>query len=135
MYNLFGFKCHYHNEVGGEGHVTYVVKKLLQGRLRLGHSVYMDNCYNSVELAQYLLKNKTYYTCILRANRKNNPQKLIEKKLSKREVIQRDTQDGICIMKWRDRRDVLVISTEYDGTLVGEINKRGTQIVNPEAIL
>lgn len=80
------------------------------------------------------MKNKTYCTGILRANRKNNPQELIEKKLRKIEVIQRDTQEGICIMKWRDRRGILVISTEYDGTLVGEINKRGTQIAKPEAI-
>jgi len=38
-------------------------------------------------------------------------------------------------MKWRDRRDVLVISTEYDGTLVEEINKKGNQITKPKAIL
>lgn len=38
-------------------------------------------------------------------------------------------------MKWRDRRDVLVISTEYDGTLVKEINKKGNQITQPKAIL
>lgn len=66
------------NEVGGEGHVTYVVKKLLEGRLGLGHSVYMDNYYNSVELAQYLSKNKTYCIGTLRANRKNNPQEVIK---------------------------------------------------------
>jgi len=28
-------------------------------------------------------------------------------------------------MKWKDRRDLLVISTEYDGTLVEEINIKG----------
>lgn len=37
-------------------------------------------------------------------------------------------------MKWRDRGDVLPIA-EYDGTWVEEINKRGTQITKPEAIL
>lgn len=50
-------------------------------------------------------------------------------------MIQRFTQEGTCIMKWRDRRDVLVISTEYDGTLVEEINKKGNQITKPKAIL
>ncbi|KAL4125798.1 hypothetical protein QTP88_010038 [Uroleucon formosanum] len=104
-------------EVGGKGHVTNVVKKILEGKLGVGHTIYMDNYYNSVELAQYLLNNKTYCTGTLR------------------EMIQRFTQEGTCIMKWRDRRDVLVISTEYDGTLVEEINKKGNQITKPKAIL
>jgi len=38
-------------------------------------------------------------------------------------------------MKWGDRRYVLVISTEYDGTLVEEIYKKGNQITKPKAIL
>ncbi|XP_022163985.1 piggyBac transposable element-derived protein 4-like, partial [Myzus persicae] len=122
-------------EVGGKGHVTNVVKKLLEGKLGVGHSIYMDNYYNSVELAQYLLNNNTYCTGTLRANRKNNPQEVIKKHLNKGEMIQRFTQEGTCIMKWRDRRDVLVISTEYDGTLVEEINKKGNQITKPKAIL
>lgn len=122
-------------EVGGKGHVTNVVKKLLEGKLGVGHSIYMDNYYNSVELAQYLLNNNTYCTGTLRANWKNNPQEVIKKKLNKGEMIQRFTQEGTCIMKWRDRRDVLVISTEYDGTLVEEIYKKGNQITKPKAIL
>ncbi|KAF0721162.1 piggyBac transposable element-derived protein 4-like [Aphis craccivora] len=71
----------------------------------------------------------------LRANRKNSPQEVIKKKLNKGEMIQRFTQEGTCIMKWRDRRDVLVISTEYDGTLVEEIYKKGNKITKPKAIL
>lgn len=67
------------NEVGGKGHVTNVVKKLLEGKLGIGHSLYMDNYYNSVELAQYLLNNNTYYTSTLRANKKNNAEEVIKK--------------------------------------------------------
>lgn len=67
------------NEVGGKGHVTNVVKKLLEGKLGTGHSLYMDNYYNNVELAQYLLNNNTYCTSTLRANRKNNDEKLLKK--------------------------------------------------------
>jgi len=37
-----------YTEVGGKGHVTNVVKKLLESKLRVGHSIYMDNYYNSV---------------------------------------------------------------------------------------
>lgn len=44
----------------------------------------MDNYYNSVELAQYLFNNNTYCTGTLRANRKNNPQEVIKKKIKQR---------------------------------------------------
>lgn len=66
-------------EVGGKGHVTNAVKKLLEGKLGVGHSIYMDNYYNSVELAQYLLNSNTYCIGTLRANRKNNLQEVIKK--------------------------------------------------------
>lgn len=95
----------------------------------------MNNYYNSLELAQFLLINNTYCTGTLRANRKNNPPEVIKKKLKKGDIIQRYTKEGICIMKWTDRRDQLAISTEYDGTLVTDINKRGTEILKPEAII
>lgn len=142
--DAFGFvlKCIVYSgsndkEVGGKGHVTNVVKKLLEDKLGMGHStsIYMDNYYNSLELAQFLLNNNTYCTGTLRANRMNNPQEVIETKLKKGEIIQRYTQEGTCVMKWTDWRDVLAISTEYDGTMVKDINKRGNEITKPEAIL
>ena len=117
-------------EVEGKGHVTK-----LEGKLEVGHSIYMDNYYNSVKLAQYLLNNNTYCTGTLCENRKNNPQEVIKKKLNKGEMIQRFTQKGTCIIKWWDRRDVLVILTEYDGTLVEKINKKRNEITKPKAIL
>ncbi|KAL4103748.1 hypothetical protein QTP88_019089 [Uroleucon formosanum] len=49
----------------------------------------------------------------LRSNRKNNPKDVIEKKLKKGESICRYTNDGICVAKWRDKRDVLMISSEF----------------------
>lgn len=108
------------------------MKKLLEGKLGIGHSLYMNNYYNCVELAQYLLNNNTYCTSTLCANRKNNSEEVIKKKLNKGKIIQRFTKEGICVIKWRD---ILAISTEYDGTLVEEINKRGTLHTKPEAIL
>lgn len=122
-------------KVGGKGHVTNVVKKLLEGKLGVGHSLFMDNYCNSLELTQFLLNNNTYCTGTLRANRKNNPQEVIKKKLKKGEVIQKYTRESICIMKWTDKRDVLAILTEYDGSLVTDINKRGIEISKPKAIL
>lgn len=69
----------------------------------------MNNYYNSVELAQYLLNNNTYCTGTLRVNRINNPEEVIKRKLNKGEINQRFTKEGICVMKWRDKRALLYL--------------------------
>ncbi|KAF0752657.1 piggyBac transposable element-derived protein 4-like [Aphis craccivora] len=91
----------------------FVVEKLMDGLLYKGRSLFMDNFYNSVQLSRKLLSKKTYVTGTLRSNRKNNPKDVIEKKLKKGESICRYTNDGICIAKWKDKRDVLMISSEF----------------------
>lgn len=42
-------------------------------KLNNGHSIYMDNFYDSIDLAQQLLQKKTYCTGTLRSNRRNVP--------------------------------------------------------------
>lgn len=125
----------------GQGHDTstdlnrteYVVIKLLEGRDSCGRSLYMDNYYNSVKLAHILLKKGTFITGTLRANRKGNP-KEITTKLKVGECIGKFTNEGICVMKWRDRREVLAISSEHSNELIEVSNRRGEQKLKPVAI-
>lgn len=68
--------------------VTFgIVVKLMEPFLRRGHThtVYMDNFYNSVPLAQYLFKNQTKVVGTLRKNRKNNPKDTLNNTLKKGE--------------------------------------------------
>nr|CAI5866516.1 unnamed protein product [Callosobruchus analis] len=51
-----------------------------------GHSLYMDNFYNSVGLSEQLLQEKVYTTETLRANGAGNPKEVISKKLNKGET-------------------------------------------------
>lgn len=48
--------------LGGRGHATNVVLHLLEEKFNCGHSVYLDNFYNSVDLAAKLLEKDTYCT-------------------------------------------------------------------------
>ena len=121
-------------EVGGEGHASKVVNKLMTGLTGEGRSLFMDNYYNSVELATCLLKDSTYVTGTLRPNRKHNPEDLITLKLKKGESAQRWTQGGIYIVKWKDKRDVLVISTEVSGDMVFYETRRGTASSKPLSV-
>lgn len=115
----------------GVCHTEYVVEKLMQNYLDKGYSLFMDNYYNSVQLAHKLLKKKTYCTGTLRSNRKNNPKVVVTKKLRSGESIGKYTKDGICVVKWKDRREVLTISSEFTNEMVETTNRHGQKKNKP----
>lgn len=78
--------------VGGTNHASKVVMNLLQDYVNKGYSVFMDNFYNSVELAEKLLSQKTYCSGTLRQNRINNPKEVVTKKLKKASMLRNITK-------------------------------------------
>lgn len=46
------------DDIGGKGHAINVVLHLMEEKLNIGHSLFMDNFYNSYDLIQKLLKEK-----------------------------------------------------------------------------
>uniref|UniRef100_A0A0A9W0B8 PiggyBac transposable element-derived protein 4 n=3 Tax=Lygus hesperus TaxID=30085 RepID=A0A0A9W0B8_LYGHE len=121
-------------EVGGQGHAKNVVMKLMDGLLEEGRAIYLDNFHNSVDLAASLLEEKTHVTGTLSADRKHNPKEVVTKKLKKGEVVQRWSPKGICVSKWKDKRDVLTISTEFSPELIEAPTRRGTK-VKPDVVV
>lgn len=113
------------DNVGGVGHADRVVHSLIEGRTGIGHAVYADNFYNSVRLTRDLLDNQTYITGTLRKTRLDNPKSVTHAVLKRHEMVQQFTSDGICVMKWRDKRDILMISSESTGDLVDVRNSKG----------
>jgi len=107
----------------------------MEGKLFKGHSLYMDNYYNSVNLAQTLISKNTYCTSTLRSNRKKNPSDIVKKKFKKGENIPKYSYNGICVFKWKDKRDVLGISTEWTADMVDTQNKRGDKKKKPLPII
>lgn len=119
---------------GGSGHTEKIVLFLLEEKLGNGHAVYLDNFYNSVQLARKLLDNKTYCTGTLRIDRQNNPKEVVTAKLKKGENKSM-FKDGVHCGKWRDKRDVTYITTEF-GNIMGEFkNKRGVVSNKPKSII
>jgi len=80
--------------------------------LKKGHTLWMHNFYNSPALAQRLKSLKTDCIGTLRLSRKDIPQRVKEKKLKKELVAQHSGL--VSILKWKDKRDVTMIST-YNG--------------------
>lgn len=122
-------------ELGGKDHTSKVVHKLMEGRTGVGHSLYMDNYYNSVPLIENLLNQKTHVTGTLRSNRKFNSDEVIKKKLKIGESVSQYTDKGICMTKWKDRREVLAISSEFDGQATETTNRHGNVVIKPKMII
>nr|XP_020139149.1 piggyBac transposable element-derived protein 4-like isoform X1 [Microcebus murinus]XP_020139150.1 piggyBac transposable element-derived protein 4-like isoform X1 [Microcebus murinus]XP_020139151.1 piggyBac transposable element-derived protein 4-like isoform X1 [Microcebus murinus]XP_020139152.1 piggyBac transposable element-derived protein 4-like isoform X1 [Microcebus murinus] len=90
-----------------------VVMKLLEGLLDSGRVLYTDSEYTSVHLAHQLLEHSTYLVGTLRSGRKLTPTDVVQAKLNKNELIARESDTGVVILKWKDKRDVLMLSTMH----------------------
>lgn len=116
-------------------HTEDVVMSLMKGKLNNGHSLYTDNFYNSIDLAHKLLLKQTYCTGTLRINRKNNPKEITNNQLKTGELISKYTNDGICVFKWKDKREVLGLSTEWQADLENVKNRKGDEKEKPVPII
>ncbi|KAJ8927090.1 hypothetical protein NQ314_020485 [Rhamnusium bicolor] len=121
------------DDSGEKGHTKKVVLNLLKDYFGSGHSVYMDNFYNSYELANDLTKRENYCTGTLSKKRKNNPEEVVVKKLKKGETVARYANNTM-IGKWKDKRDVLYISNEYQNDMVEYVDKRNRTKEKPVPI-
>lgn len=117
-----------------KSHTFTVVTCLMENYINKGHTLYLDNFYNSVELAEHLMKVKTNMCGTLQAARAGNPQIVIDTKLKKGECISRQKED-VTVLKWKDKRNVLMISTT-DGPDIEQItNKRKQVVQKPKMVL
>lgn len=87
----------------------------------------MENYYNSVDLAQKLISKNTYCTGghYVQIGKNIRTTLLKKKEFKKREIISTYSNDGICVLKWKDKRDVLGVSTEWTADMVDTRNRRG----------
>jgi|UniRef100_A0A2S2Q116 hypothetical protein len=114
--------------------IDSLVLKLMSPYLDIGHNLYMDNYYNSVTLSNILLKRKTYVTGTLRSNRKGNPKGVINKKLQKGEHIWK-RRGLVYVSKWKDKRDVICITTNHKPTIILSKNRYGREKLKPLEIV
>lgn len=86
--------------------------RLLSEYLGKGHVIYMDRFYSSPAVFDYLWQNNTQAvgTCV--ANRKQLPKTVIKTKLETGEVTFM-RRDHLLCLKWKDKRDVLSLSTVH----------------------
>lgn len=122
------------DDIEGKSHASDVVMNLMAEKLNNGHALYMDNFYNSFDLATKLIQQNTYCTGTLRLDRKNTPKEIKQAKLMKGETVARYSQ-GVVIGKWKDKREVAYISTEFKNKMVVSTNRKGQENIQPEPIM
>ncbi|CAG5041429.1 unnamed protein product [Parnassius apollo] len=92
---------------------TRVIMSICKHILGCGHTLVTDNWYTSLELANELLDKDTHLVGTLRKNRRGLPKAVVDSKLKPGEVIAMENERGICVLKWKDKRDVLMLSTKH----------------------
>ncbi|XP_057292564.1 piggyBac transposable element-derived protein 4-like [Hydractinia symbiolongicarpus] len=98
-----------------------------------GYHVFTDNWYNSVPLTKYMTQRKTYISGTLRADKKHLPEEVTKKKLKKGEMNFRSSDD-ISVTKWKDKRDVRMISNAFIPELVETVNRHGKSRQKPNIV-
>jgi hypothetical protein len=119
-------------------HSEYITLSLMEGLLREGRTLYVDNYYSSVAVSRLLLEKSTYVCGTLRKNRKGVPKSVTQAKLKRGEVTGKENSEGIKVVNWKDKRNVLMMTTVPDHTaskVKTGVKKRGTEIEKPQCIL
>ncbi|KAG8232015.1 hypothetical protein J437_LFUL011956 [Ladona fulva] len=113
----------------GLGH--QVVLELIDGLLHEGRTLYVDNFYTSVPLAEDLLGKKTYVCGTLR----RNPKEVCAKNIKKGEILAKENEKGVKVIKWQDKRPVIMINTNLSikDNLVSSVSKK-RKTVDPEPL-
>uniref|UniRef100_A0A1B6DPU4 PiggyBac transposable element-derived protein domain-containing protein n=1 Tax=Clastoptera arizonana TaxID=38151 RepID=A0A1B6DPU4_9HEMI len=111
-----------------------IVMQLMNGFFDKGHSLFMDNFYNSFLFSSKLLRRLTYTTGTLRNNRKHNPKPINSAQLSVGETVA-NYAESVMIGKWKDKRTVTYISTRFDNEMVTYRNKRKQQKIIPKPLM
>lgn len=101
--------------VMGLGASGNVVITLMKPYLNKGHSLFTDNFYSSPILSNFLFEHKTNSCGTVRANRRHMPN--LDAKLKKGDIVWR-TSDNLLVLKWKDRRDVTMITTMHDNIII-----------------
>lgn len=104
-----------------------------------GHTLFLDNWYSSPNLFQKLQSIKTNIIGTVRFNRKNMPKELAAAKLKQSDVILRSC-NGILVAKWKDKKDIYLMSTKHKKIEMIEVEKKrwknnNSPVTKPNVVL
>ena len=107
---------------------TDVVLRILEDSslLNKGYSVFTDNYYTCPELYSKLVQNKTHCTGTVRQNRRGMPVPAELTTTNVGDTAFRRKENLVCL-KWKDKREVCMLTSAINPTLVSVVNTRHVQ--------
>ena len=118
----------------GRGLSHHVVMSLTEPLRDKGY-VFCNNFYSSPKLFADLLEAGFGACGTVRQNRVGLSHTFKTAKLQKGEVYSERTQDDMVLcLKWKDKRDVMLLSTIHDDSMVEALGKRGRNNEKPKMI-
>lgn len=111
-----------------------IVMELAEPYLDNGRTIFVDNWYSSVELDELLQSRNTYLVGTLRCNRKSNSKEVTKKKLKRGEVVSQRSSSNVLVLKWWDKRDLVMISSKHDSALTN-LKIRGKTVQKPTVVV
>lgn len=120
-----------------QSHSETIVHQLLKSvESKEGHYLYGDKFYSSLPLAKSLFEQKIVYCGALRSNRKEIPISFTNK--IKRGEVYGQQNDRVKIIKWVDKRSVLMLTTDplhtTDLVPTGKRSRKGDLISIPSCV-
>lgn len=95
---------------------TRIVLTLIEPLLDQGYCLTTDNFYSCPRLAEILIRRKTDTYGTIKANRKELPPQIKKQKLRKGEIIAYQ-RGKLLALKWKDKKDVCLLSTVHSTTI------------------
>ncbi|CAF4660304.1 unnamed protein product, partial [Rotaria sp. Silwood2] len=125
--------------MAGLGHAQTVVMHLLDDLEGCYRTVVVGNFFTSIPLAKRLLEHDTYLMGTLRSNRAGSGSEVAQKNFRRGEVYGLQNKEGVKLIRWKDKKNVLMISTRPSdsATLIdtGNINSKNERIMKPQVVL
>jgi len=123
-------------ETEGKGLGCRVVLDLCDRYLNIGRTIITDNFYTSIVLANELLVKDTNLIGTLRSNRVKLSEVTKAKSLAG-QIVGKENSNGLVVAKWRDKRDVTMLSTCHNLNMVdtGKKNRKNEAVVKPKIII
>lgn len=103
----------------------YICQALSQKLLNQGRSMYLSNLYASYEMALTFQRHLTHVIGPIRPNEDYIPGFLLRNSLKKGEVDSREDNNGIFVLKWKDLKEVLLLSSKHTPALVNNRSDTG----------
>ena len=102
------------------------------------YRIVVADFFTSIPLAKHLLKHDTCLIGTLRSNRAGSGSEVAQKNLRRGEVYGCQNKEGVKLIMWKDKKNVLMISTRRSdlATVVdtGNINSENERIMKPQVV-